>query len=74
METTVIMELPKDLRRRIFPRCHVSSLPGIKLPVVNVALRYNAHVDAAIWTSEIKVKTTVIMDSCQDLRRGIFPC
>ena len=34
METTVIMELPKDLRRRIFPRCHVSSLPGIKLPVV----------------------------------------
>jgi hypothetical protein len=29
METTVIMELPKDLRRRIFPRCHVSSLPGI---------------------------------------------
>src|ERR1043165_4126418 len=34
METTVIMELPKDLRRRIFPCCHVSSLPGIKLPVV----------------------------------------
>jgi hypothetical protein len=28
------MELPKDLRRRIFPRCHVSSLPGIKLPVL----------------------------------------
>jgi hypothetical protein len=34
MATTVIMELPKDLRRRIFPCCHVSSLPGIKLPVV----------------------------------------
>jgi hypothetical protein len=34
MATTVIMELPKDLRPRIFPCCHVSSLPGVKLPIV----------------------------------------
>ena len=31
VETSVIMDLAKDLRRGIFPRCHVSSLPGIGL-------------------------------------------
>jgi hypothetical protein len=32
--TRDIMDSGKDLRRHIFPRCHVSSLPGNKLPVV----------------------------------------
>jgi hypothetical protein len=37
MATRDIMDPGKDLRRHNFPCCHVSSLPGIKLPVVALA-------------------------------------